>query len=69
MALPNFFRRFIAWFLNKFTCEYRLAKRVEALVDRDHDGVSVLYQKFGLWREMFDEKWRQAGIDALISPC
>ena len=45
-ALPNFLRRFISWVLGKFTAEQRLAKRVEALQDRDHDGVSDLYLKF-----------------------
>lgn len=45
-SLPNFFRRFISWFLAKFTSEQRLAKRVTALIDKDHDGISDLYLRF-----------------------
>ena len=68
-SLPNFLLRFIKWVLNKFTREQRLAKRLDSLKKFDHDGVSDLYLRFNQWREMFDAKWRAAGIDALISPC
>lgn len=68
-SLPNFMLRLITWFLNKFTSEQRLAKKVAALLNKDHDGISDIYLRFDQWREMFDQKWRQAGIDALIAPC
>ena len=68
-ALPNFLRRFVSWALGKFTSEQRLAKRVAALLDKDHDGISDLYLRFNKFRELFDNKWSKAGIDALVSPC
>jgi hypothetical protein len=49
-SLPNFMLRFIAWFLGRFTSEQRLAKRVAALLNRDHDGVSDIYLRFDHWR-------------------
>ena len=68
-SLPNFMLRFIAWFLKKFTREERLSKKIVALQAKDHDGISDIYLRFNQWRDMFDAKWRDAGIDALISPC
>jgi hypothetical protein len=35
----------------------------------DHEGVNGLYQRWDAWRVVFDNKWREAGIDALVSPC
>lgn len=57
-SLPNFMLRFIAWFLSRFTSEQRLAKRIDALLGKDHDGISDIYLRFDKWREMFDHKWR-----------
>ena len=68
-SLPNFLRRFASWILKKFTSEERLAKRVDALLVKDHEGINDLHRRFHLWRENFDNKWRKAGIDVLISPC
>lgn len=68
-TLPNFILTFISWFLNKFTSEKRLAKRISALHAKDHDGISEIYLRFNKWRDMLDQKWRTAGIDALIAPC
>jgi fatty acid amide hydrolase len=45
-SMPNFILRFISWFLGKFTAEERLAKRVIALMKKDHDGVSDIYLRF-----------------------
>jgi fatty acid amide hydrolase len=45
-SLPNFLLRFISWFLRKFTVEQRLSKRVTALMNKDHDGISNLYLRF-----------------------
>ena len=53
-SLPNFILRLIAWFLNKFTSEQRLAKKVAALLNKDHDGINDIYLRFDQWREMFD---------------
>lgn len=39
------------------------------MLNKDHEGVNGLHQRWDAWRVNFDEKWRKAGIEALISPC
>lgn len=69
MLLPNFFRNFIAGFLDRFTSEKRIANRLRGMLDKDHEGINALYQRWDSWRIRFDNKWRAEGIDALITPC
>jgi len=68
-GLPYFLKKFIAWFLMKFTAEKRLAKQLRALINVDYEGINKLHQRFDAWRVMFDNKWRAKGIDALVAPC
>lgn len=67
--LPDWFKRGLAWFLNKFTNEQRTAKRILALQQKDHEGVNALHQRWDAWRVKLDEQWKAAGIDALLTPC
>ena len=53
-SLPNFVLTFLAWILRKFTREERVAKKITALLAKDHDGVSDIYLRFNQWRDMFD---------------
>jgi hypothetical protein len=66
--VPNFIRKFVSWFLRTCTREARLAKKVDALLDKDHDGVSMLYKRLENWKDTFNEKWRSHKLDALIAP-
>jgi hypothetical protein len=43
MLLPNFFRNFIAGFLDRFTSEKRIANRLRGMLDKDHEGINGLY--------------------------
>lgn len=67
--LPDWFKRFVAWILNKFTHEQRLAKRILAFLSKDHRQTNGLHQRWDAWRVKLDEQWRASGIDALLSPC
>ena len=66
--VPNIVRKFIAWILNSCLREPRLAKRVEALFDKNHDGISMLYSRRESWAESFNLKWQAHALDALITP-
>ncbi len=66
--VPNIVRKLIAWILNSCLREPRLAKRVEALFDKNHDGISMLYSRRESWAESFNLKWRALALDALITP-
>jgi hypothetical protein len=68
-SLPNWLLTGVAWFLSKFTSEQRLPLRLRAIRTKDHEGVNELYQRHDQWRVRFDDSWRAAGIDALLTPC
>ena len=65
---PNIIKRFVSWVLKTCLREPRLSKRVDALLDKDHEGISMLYARRESWAESFNKKWRSLGIDALITP-
>jgi hypothetical protein len=41
--LPNCMINFIASLLDKFTSEKRIANRLRAVLDKDHEGINALY--------------------------
>ena len=68
-SLPNFLKRTATYILEKFTSEKRLAERLRSLHDKNHEEINQLYQRWDAWRVAFDNKWREAGISSLVSPC
>lgn len=67
--VPNIIRRLVSFVLRKCTREARLAKKVDSLLDKDHDGLSMLYARLGNWSDSFDKKFKLQELDALIAPC
>lgn len=39
------------------------------MVNKDHEGVNALHQRWDAWRVKLDTQWRASGIDALLTPC
>lgn len=66
---PNIIKRFLSWFLLKFTKEQRLAYKLWGTRKRDYVGLNKMYQSREIWKDMIDKRWKEKGIDALISPC
>lgn len=68
-SLPNWLLKCATWVLVTCTAERRLAHRARALRSLNHEEVNGLHQRWDAWRMAFDDKWRSAGLDALIAPC
>jgi hypothetical protein len=51
---PNWVKRFLSWFMLKFTKEHRLAYKLYATRKRDYVGLNKMYQAREQWKDMID---------------
>lgn len=66
--VPNWLKKILVWILRKFTSEQRLANRLHATRNRNYHEINALHQDRDAWRANMDKKWKEQGIDGLISP-